>query len=242
MELDGALAGATNLVDRTGNLRVADIGGVGGIVKDEGVVLQGVVHPLAQLGFGDDGTCGVVGVAQVDHVDGTTLGQLGHKTVLGRGGQVAHIGPASVAESATATYHHVGVDIDGVDGIGDANEVVPVEQLLEVTRIALCTIVDKDLVDIEVDATRQEVVLEDGFTEEVVTLLRTIAAKTLDGAHLVGGLVHGLDHSGCQGLRDVADTQGDDVGLGVHHLEGIDLLSNVGEQVVVLQVQEMNVY
>ena len=86
------------------------------------------------------------------------------------------------------------------------------------------------------------IVLEDGFTEEVVALLRTIAAKALDGAHLVGSLVHGLDDGWCQGLGDVTDTQGDHIGLGVHHLEGIDLFGNVGEQVVVLQVQKVNVY
>ena len=116
------------------------------------------------------------------------------------------------------------------------------EQLLEVSGIALCTVVDEDLVDIEVYATWQEIVLEDGFTEEVVTLFRTIPAKAFAGAHLVGSLVHGLDDGWCQWLGDVADTQGDNVGLGVHHLEGIDLFGNVGEQVVVLQVQEMNVY
>ena len=54
--------------------------------------------------------------------------------------------------------------------------------------------------------------------------------------------MHRLDNGRTERLSDVANTERDNVGLGMHHLEGIDLLGNVGKQVVVLQVQEVNVY
>ena len=81
------------------------------------------------------------------------------------------------------------------------------QQLLKVTRIALRTIVDKNLVDTEVYTTCQEVVLQDGLTQEVVALLRTITAETLDGTHLMGSLMHSLHDGRCQWLRHVANTQ-----------------------------------
>ena len=241
-ELDGALAGTANLEDAVGDVWVLDVGLIGGVVEDEGVVLQGVVDPLAQLLLGDDGAGGIVGIAEVDDVDGAALGEVWYKTVLGGGGQVADVGPAAVAEGAAAANHHVGVDIDGVDGVGDADEVVPVEQLLEVAGVALCAVVDEDLVDVEMDASGQEVVLENGLAEEVVALLGAVAAEALGGGHLVDGAVHGLGDGGTEGLGDVADAEADDVGAGVHDLEGIDLLGNVGEQVVLLQVQEVDIY
>jgi hypothetical protein len=54
--------------------------------------------------------------------------------------------------------------------------------------------------------------------------------------------MHSLDNGRTEWLGDITDAQGNHISLGVHHLEGIDFLGNVGEQVVVLQVQEMNVY
>ena len=54
--------------------------------------------------------------------------------------------------------------------------------------------------------------------------------------------MHRLDNGRTERLSDITDTERDDVGLGVRHLEGIDLLGNVSEQVVVLQVQKMYVY
>ena len=92
------------------------------------------------------------------------------------------------------------------------------------------------------DATWQEVVLQDSLAQEVVALLRTIATETFGGGHLVDSLVHGLCNGGTQGLSNVADAETDDVGTRVHHLESVDLLGDVGKQIVLLQVQKMNVY
>ena len=55
-------------------------------------------------------------------------------------------------------------------------------------------------------------------------------------SHLVRSLVHGLDDCRTKGLGHVADAEGDDVSLGMHHLEGIHFLGDVSEQIVVLKI------
>ena len=116
------------------------------------------------------------------------------------------------------------------------------EQLLEVTRVRLGTVVNEDLVDVEMDATWQEVVLQNRLTQEVIALFRTVATESLCGGHLIDSLVHGLCNGRAQWLCDVADAEADDISTRVHHLESVDLLGDVSKQVVVLEVQEMDVY
>ena len=108
------------------------------------------------------------------------------------------------------------------------------EHLLHVAGVGLCTVVDEYLIRAEMNAARQEIVFHDGLAQEVIALFRPIAVESLGSSHLIHGAVHGLNDSRTERLRDVADTKRDDVGFGVHHLEGVDLLGNVGEQVVVL--------
>ena len=200
--------------------------------------MKGIVDPLAQFLACDDHTRGVVGVAEVDDIH-TALGNLRYETVLSVAGHVDHIRPLTVLYRAGTTNHHVRIDVHGIDRVGHANGVVPANQFLNITGVALGTIVHEDLVDIQVDATRQEVVLQNGLAQEVVALLRTIAVESLSGAHLVGSLVHRLNHGRTQRLGDVTNTHGDDVGLGVHHFEGVHLLGNICKQIVAWQFQEM---
>ena len=89
------------------------------------------------------------------------------------------------------------------------------------------------------DAAGQEVVLQDGLTQEVVALLRAVAAERRGMGQLVGGAVHGLDDSGTERAGDVADAQRDHVGSRMGGAEGIDALGHVGKQVVVGQFQEV---
>ena len=106
-ELNSTPFRPTNLVDAMRDVRVLDVGFVGGVEEDESIVLQRVVHPLSQFLLGDDGTRGVVGIAEVDDFDGTSLGDFGHEAILRRDGHEAHIGPVAVAVSATTSDHHV---------------------------------------------------------------------------------------------------------------------------------------
>ena len=246
MELDGTLTSTTYLVDGVRNFFVLDVSLIGGIVEDEGVVLQGIVHPLAQLLFSNNRTCRVVRIAQVDDVD-ATIGNLRHKAVFGITRHIHDVRPAAVvALPASTTNHHVRIDVNRIDRIGNTNGVIPAHQLLDIACITLGTIVDKDLVAVEMDAAGQKIVLEDGITQEIIALLRTIAAKALTGSllgcHLVCSLMDGFNNSGSQGLCHIAYTQRYDVTLRMRSLKGIDLFGDISEQVVVRQLQEMIVY
>ena len=70
------------------------------------------------------------------------------------------------------------------------------EQLLEVACVTFGTIVDEYLVEAEAYTTGCKVVLEDGLAEEPIALFRPVASETVYRAHLVDGLVHGLDNGG----------------------------------------------
>ena len=232
MELDGTLTGTTDLVDAMRNLFILDVGLISSIVENERVVLQGVVHPLAQLFLGNHRSRGVVGVAKIDHIH-PLIRNLRNEVVLGITGHVDHIRPSTVLLNTCPSDHHIRVDIDGIDRIGNANGVIPAHQFLNVSRITLGTVVDEHLVTVEMNAAREEVVLQDGITQEIVTLLRTVAAESLTGGHLVGSLMNGFNHGGCQRLGNITDAKTDYINLRVGGLEGIHLLGNISEQVVV---------
>ena len=215
---------------------------IGSIKEYERVILQGVVYPLAHLVLSNHRARRVVGIAQVDDLNRATCRYLGHKTVLSRYGHISHVRPLAVAMRASPAYHHVGVDIDGIDGVGNTNIVVPVEQFLEVARIRLSTIVDEHLVDIQPHTTRQEVVLHYRLTQEVVALLGTISAEGLSMCHLIHRLVHSLCNGRTQRLGNIANAKRYYVSLGMGNLECLHPLGYVGKEIVLLQVKEMCIY
>jgi hypothetical protein len=48
-ELDGYVLGALNLIDGAGNILFGDIGRIGSVEQDDGLVLTGIVDPFRQL-------------------------------------------------------------------------------------------------------------------------------------------------------------------------------------------------
>ncbi len=145
----------------------------------------------------------------------------------------------SVFEIARTAVHHVGVDIDGIDGVGDRHGVVPAHQLANVARVTLGSVVDKNLIGVKMHAPWQEVVLYDSLSKPQVSLLGPIAVEGLLLSHVVDSLVHGLDDGRAERLRHVADAEADDLGLRMGGLEGIHFLGYVSEEIVLLQLQEM---
>lgn len=92
------------------------------------------------------------------------------------------------------------------------------------------------------DASRGEVIFEDGFYQEVISLFGAVAAEGAFVGHFVYGLVHGFDADGRQRPGHVADAQADDVLFGVSDFECVDFLGDVREQVAARQFQEVFVY
>ena len=199
---------------------------------------EGVSHPFRQLFTRERGAGGVIRVAKVNHICGI-FGQSGHKVVFCVAGTVGDAAPSPVFEVSGASAHDVGVDIDGIDGVGDAERVVRSEDVAEVSGVAFCAIVDENLVGVDLDASWCEIVFDDGLAQELIAVLRTVAAERLGAAHLVHGAVQCFDDGGCQGSSDVTDAHADDGGFGVCLLIGCDFLGDVRKKIVLLEFQEV---
>ena len=175
------------------------------IIKYQGIVLQRIVHPLAQLCPRYHGTRRVVRITQIYYIKRTATWYLRHEAVLRSGGHIGHVRPSALLlVCATASYHDIGVDIDRIDRVCHADMVIPVEQLLEVAGIALGTVVDEYLINVKTHSAREEIVLQYGLTQEVISLFRTVATESLCRSHLVSGTVHGLYHGRTERLRHIA--------------------------------------
>ena len=226
-ELDGAFLRSLYLIDGVGHVVFADEGFVGGIEQNQRVVGERIVHPFLQLGLGQGGARGVVGVAEVDDVD-ALVRNLRDEVVLGGTRHVGDVAPLAVFLQYSGTSaHHVAVYIDRINRVGHAYAVVVAENVADVSRVALCSVVHEDFRRTEVDAAWKVIVLDDGFYQEVVSLLGTISTECPYVSHLLHCLVHRFDADRWQWPGNVSDTQTDDLLLGMCYPESIYLLGYV---------------
>ncbi len=232
-EFDGAVAGAGDFVDGVGQGGIADVGFVGGVVEEEGAVVEGVADPGSELIGGGGGAGGVVGGAEVDEVDGF-FGDLRDESVRGVAREVADslVGAMLIGGSGVSG-HDVGIHVDGVDGVGDGDAVTVSEDVEDVGAIAFGAVGDKDLVVGDGESAFAEVVFRDGVAEEVVALFGAVAAEGFAGGHFVDGAVEGGDDGGGEGFGDVADAAADEAagGFGVLVAELADASADFREEV-----------
>ena len=118
-------------------------------------VCAGIVHIDLELLFGERNARGIVREAEIHDVD-PLFGQFGDKAVCFRTGHVDDLLVAALCLIivAAAPAHHVGIHIDGVDGVGDRDHAVLRKELLNVANVALCAVGHEDFVQIEGDAAR----------------------------------------------------------------------------------------
>ena len=190
------------------------------------------------MGLGGDRACGIVGEAKVNQV-GRSVRHGGHVTVGGGGIEVGDARVTTVDVGTGASRHDVGVDINGINRIGDGEADVRGEDLLDVAAIALRTVGDEDLVGLDPAAARLEIVLRDGLAQEGVALFGAVALERLAPAQFVGAGVQGRHAHGRQRLGDVADAEPDDRPLRVGLLKGGDAPGDVAEQIGGLQLGEI---
>ena len=238
-ELDGAIAGAFDFVDGAGDGGVLDEGLVGGVVEQDGFVFEGVGDPGFELGAGGGGAGGVVGVAEVDEVDGFG-GNLGDKAVLGVALEVdeAFVGAVFIGVAGVAD-HDIGVDVNGVNGVGDGDFIAGAEDIEDVAGVALGAVGDEDFVGFDIEAAGLEVVVGDGVAEEVVALLRAITFEGFGNALFVDGVMHGVADGFGEGFGDVADAAADEAfgTLGVGFIEDFDATGDFREEVSGFQLE-----
>ena len=162
-ELDGALARARNFVNRLRDRRIRDEGLVGGVEEDDRAVLERVIDPRLQFVAGGGGAGRIVRRAEIDQVERRRpgVGHVRHEAVGFRAGKVMNarvragrIGLAGIAG------HDVGVDVDRIDGIGDAESIARAENVQDVPGVAFRSVRNKDLVVGHLQAARAEHVLQ----------------------------------------------------------------------------------
>ena len=109
-----------------------------------------------------------------------------------------------------AAVGDVVIHIGGVHRVRHQHGVVHIEQAQHVGQVALGTVGDEDLILSDLGAAAGVVALN-GLLQEGVALLRAIAVEAFLGTHLVGSVMHGLDHALGQRLGHIADAQTDDL-------------------------------
>ena len=232
------LSGSTDFVDRMRNFWVGDICLVGCIIEDDALVLDSIVYPFSEFLLRDDRTRRVVWIAEVNHIH-TVVWNLRDEVVALITWHIGYVTPLAILKDSRSTYHHVRIYINRINRVGNADVVIPSQNLLDISRIALSSIVHEDFVCIEMNTSWQEVVLDDCIAKEVVTSLRSVASEGSLHSHLVYSLVHCLDDGRAERLGYITDAQTDYTLLWMCNLVGCYLLCDVGEQVIACQLQEM---
>ena len=189
-----------------------------------------VFDPRGELGPCGDRPRGIIGKAKVDQVRGLRRWR-GHITVGGRGIEIKDALVAAVAVVAGTTGHDIGVEIDGINGIGNGDASVGGEDFLNVAAVALRPVGDEDFVRFDFATTRMVVVPGNGLAEEGVALVGAVALEGFALRHLVDGGVKCGDAHRRQRLGDVTDAKADEGPAGVGLLEGGDAAGDVSEKI-----------
>ena len=205
MKLHGAFFGTWYLIDTVGDIWLRDIGFIGCIIEQQTVVATGVVHPFLEFATAQRRACRVVGIAKIYQINGMA-GQRGDKVVACRARTVRNPAPRIAEELARSAAHHVGINVNGIDGVGQANGVFCAEDVAEVSRVALGAVVDKYFVDVQINAARLKIVFNDGFSQELIAVFRPVASEGLGLPHLVDGFMKCLNHCWRQRTGYVANT------------------------------------
>ena len=110
-----------------------------------------------------------------------------------------------------ASCHDIRIEIYRINRIGDGNRAFCAEYLLDIAAIAFGTIAYENLIFF--DAEVFVVIFDDLFDEEVIALLRAIAAEGCRGSHFIDSFMHGFDTGWRQRLGDITDSERNDIGL-----------------------------
>ena len=186
---------------------------------------------------GGGGAGGVVGIAKVDQVHWFS-GQLRHKGVLRCARQVDQSGIGALGVGgAGVPGHDVGIHVNRVDGVHDGHAVAMAQDVEDVAAVALGTVGNEHLVVGHLQATVAEIAPGDGLAQEIVTLLRAVAAKRFASRHIISGAVQGGDGRSRQGFGNVTDPESDEAvgGVRVGFAEGLDASADLREEVTGLE-------
>ena len=232
-QFDSHVFSAFHFKNAVGNVRFGDIRFIGRIVDDDEIVFFGGADPVFQFCLAHGRTGRVGRVAEVDHID-VFCRRLGFEAVFRRAGQIDDAGIAARAGivKARVAAHDVGIEIYRIYRIGYGEGQIAAEDFLDAGCICFGTVADEDFIQLQIDAPCFIIAVNDGLTEKIVTLFRTIAAEGFGLAHFIDGFMHRFDDGRGQRTGDVANAETDDVRIGMGLGIGGNFFGNGSKEII----------
>ena len=128
--------------------------------------------------------------------------------------------------------HDVGVEVYGVDRIGYGKGQVAAKDFLDAGNVGLGTVTDEDFVQFQIDTARFIISVNDGLTEKIIALFGTIAAERFGFSHFIDSFMHRFDDGRSQRAGYVADTETDDVRVGMGLGIGCNFFGNGSKEII----------
>ena len=144
-KFDGNLASPLNFINRFRQRIIPDKGLIGRIIQDQGFGFARKINPGIQLGFGNGCTGRIVGKTKIYQVN-AFLGQVRNKTIFPGAFQLDHIFVSLVFKAAGSACHNVTIQVHGVNRIRQGNPSLVSKYFLNIARIALGTVTDKNFI------------------------------------------------------------------------------------------------
>ncbi len=176
VELDGALFGTFDFINGSRQLRVGNKGRVGGIEKDDCLVLYGIINERLQLFLRGHGSGRVVRAAKIDQVD-LAFGECGKETILLSTGHIYEAIVTRIRCCARSPGNDVAVHVDGIGGVLNRDYAVIGEDSLNICGIRLGAITDEKLLRRQIDS-QIPVLPSQGLSQRANSFGRTVTGIT----------------------------------------------------------------
>ena len=187
------------------NFRVRNVRLVSGIEQQKRVMFARVGDPMRELRARCHSPGRIVRKTKIDQID-MFLWRLGNKIIFRRAWQIHEAFIAAVLPTGPRVpSHHICVDIDRINRIGDGDLVLVAENVEDVAAIAFRTVRDKNFVVGDLNVVFAIIVLCNFGSKKFVTLFRAIAAKCLAMTQLLDCALHCFNCRARERLRDVTN-------------------------------------
>ena len=169
-------------------------------------MLQSIVHPLLQFGFGQRRSRRIIRVAQVNHVY-RLLGERRDKMVFCRTRQVSQTVPLPVClKFSSSPGHDVTVNIHRIHGVCYRNFIACTQNVSKITGITFSSVTHKNFCRTQFHSTRKVIMLQNSLNQEIISLFRTVSMESSGIGQFIYRTVHSLDRSRRKRTSHVANS------------------------------------
>ena len=230
-QLDGAFFSILDYENAARNSRVSYECFISSIIEDYCIIFQSISNPFFQLLLSICSTGGVIRRAQINNICLHIIIRHGQKVVFG----------ATSHENNLATAHNIGVQIYGINRVRNQNGIGIAKDIGDIAAVTLSAVADEDFIAVQGYA-KVGIILNQCFVQEVIALLRAIAAEGFLHAHFGNCLGHRFYYAGCQWTGYVANAQANYLFIRMSSCISTYLVSNICEEIGFLQITIIFVY